>query len=96
LGVSNKKTQRGTNSNYKIYLNKIHEGVHLDETLNNVIEEKSKWKEIDFLKKLPVFEVKCEQKLPLEETIIPLMKRKILSFIYQTINNNLKNFDTNK
>jgi hypothetical protein len=90
------KKPKGELTNYKIYLNKIHEGVHLDETLNKIIEEKSKWKEIDFLKKLPVFEVKCEQKLPLEETIIPLMKRKILSFIYQTINNNLKNFDTNK
>lgn len=90
------KKQKKENSNYKIYLNKIHEGNHENETLNDVIETKSKWKDIEFVKKLPVFEVKCDQKLPLEETIIPLMKRKILSFIYQSINSNLKNFDTEK
>ena len=80
--------------NYKIYLKKIYEGIHGDETLNSIIETNSTWKELEFLKKLPVFEVKCTQELPLEETIIPIMKRKILSFIFQTINSNkIKNFD---
>jgi hypothetical protein len=90
------KKPKGEYSNYKIYLNKIHEDSHDKETLNDVIETKSKWKEIDFVKKLPVFEVKCEQQLPLEETIVPLMKRKILSIIYQSINGKIKNFDSNK
>jgi hypothetical protein len=80
--------------NYKLYLNKIHEGSHEEETLNTIIETKSKWKEVDFVKKLPVFEVKCEKPLPLEQTIIPMVKRKILSLIFQTVNTNkIKNFD---
>jgi hypothetical protein len=88
------KKPKKIDQNYKLYLNKIHEGPHEEETLNNIIDMKSKWKEIDFVKKLPVFEVKCEKPLPLEQTIIPMMKRKILSFIFQTVNTNkIKNFD---
>jgi len=88
------KKPKKIDQNYKLYLNKIHEGLHEEETLNTIIETKSKWKEVDFVKKLPVFEVKCEKDLPLEQTIIPMMKRKIMSFIFQTINTNkIKNFD---
>lgn len=80
--------------NYKIYLENIYEGIHKEETLNNIIETKSTWKEIDFVKKLPVFEVKCEQKLPIEETIIPIIKRKVLSLIFQSASlDKKKNFD---
>jgi hypothetical protein len=68
----------------KLSLNKIYEGSQEDETLNSVIEKNSQWKNIDFLKKLPVFEIKCSQNLPFEETIIPLIKRKILGLIYQS------------
>jgi hypothetical protein len=88
------KKPKGKLSTYKLYLNKIHEDSHDKETLNDIIETKSKWKDINFVKKLPVFEVKSEQRLPLEETIIPLMKRKILSIIYQNIGTSkIKNFD---
>ena len=88
------KKPKKVDQNYKLYLNKIHEGLHEEETLNTIIETKSKWKEVDFVKKLPVFEVKCEKDLPLEQTVIPMIKRKILSFIFQTVNTNkIKNFD---
>jgi hypothetical protein len=88
------KKPKKMDQNYKLYLNKIHEGSHEEETLNTIIETKSKWKEVDFVKKLPVFEVKCEKPLPLEQTIIPMVKRKILSIIFQTVNTNkIKNFD---
>jgi hypothetical protein len=88
------KKAKKDKDNYKLYLTKIHDGPHEEETLNNVIETESTWKDVDFVKKLPVFEVKCEQKLPLEQTIIPMVRRKILSFIYQSINlNKSKNFD---
>lgn len=80
--------------NYKIYLENIHEGIHEEETLNNIIETKSTWKEIDFVKKLPVFEVKCEQKLPIDETVVPIIKRKVLSLIFQSASlDKKKNFD---
>lgn len=78
------KKPKGVNTEYKTHLKKIHEGLHHEETLNLVIETKSTWKKVEFLKKLPVFEVKTTQKLPMDETIIPIMKRKIISLIYQS------------
>jgi hypothetical protein len=78
------KKPKGDYTEYKTHLKKIHEGLHHQETLNLVIETKSSWKKVDFLKKLPVFEVKITQKLPLEETIIPIMKRKLISLLYQS------------
>ena len=88
------KKPKGENLNYKNYLKKIHEGIHEEETLNSIIENKSSWKDIELVKKLPVFEVKCSQKLPLDETIIPIMKRKILSYIFQLSSaEKVKNFD---
>ncbi len=89
--------KKDENSNYSISVKKIHEGEHQKETLNDIIETNSTWKKIDFVKKLPVFEVKCEQKLPLEETIIPIMKRKLLAYIYDNISSKkVKNFDSEK
>ena len=88
------KKPKGEEGNHKIILKKIHEGEHDKETLSDIIETSSTWKEVDFVKRLPVFEVRSEQKLPLEETIIPLMKRKILSFIYQSVTSSkVKSFD---
>jgi hypothetical protein len=88
------KKTKDKNSDYKTHLRKIHEGLHHEETLNIVIETKSTWKGVDFLKKLPVFEVKITQKLPLEETIIPIMKRKTLTLIFQlTSAERTKKFD---
>ena len=33
----------------------------------------------------PVFELKCTDEYPINETLLPLFKRKILSYIFQTI-----------
>ena len=78
-----KKPKKGE-LNYKPVLKKIYEGVENEETLTSIIETKSTWKEIDFLKRLPVFEVKLTQELPLEETIIPIVKRKLLTYVFTT------------
>jgi hypothetical protein len=88
-----KKTNK-MDQNYKLQLTKIHEGPQDSETFNDIIETKSRWKEIDFFKKLPVFDVKCEKDLPLEQTIIPMIKRKILAIIFQSVSvDKIKNFD---
>jgi hypothetical protein len=36
-------------------------------------------------RKFPVFEVLCDEIFPLEETLVPIFKRKILSYILQTV-----------
>jgi hypothetical protein len=76
-----KKPKKGE-LNYKPILKKIYEGDENEETLTSIIEKKSTWKEIEFLKRLPVFEVKLTQELPLEETIIPIVKRKLLTYVF--------------
>lgn len=88
------KKSKKDDINYKLYLNTIYEGNKGEKTLNEIIETESKWKQIDFVKKLPVFEVKCDKDLPLNQTIIPMAKRKILSIIFQSTNlEKIKNFD---
>lgn len=76
--------KRSKTKEEKIILTEIYQGSQEEETLHSVIEKKSKWKNIDFVKKLPVFEVQCSQNFPVEETIIPLIKRKILGFLFQS------------
>lgn len=87
------KNQKKDKGNYKIYLNKIHEGIHEEETITNIITEKSTWKHVEFLKRLPVFEVRTTQKLPMNETVIPIFKRKIMAYIYQSIKDKENIFD---
>ena len=45
--------------------------------------------------KLPIFEVKSKVVFPMEQTFVPMIKRKILTFIFQIINSELiKSFDS--
>lgn len=61
--------------------------------LTEIIDNNTTWKDANY-KKFPVLEVKSDQSFPKNETFIPLMKRKAISFIIQkefTINTS--NFD---
>lgn len=46
--------------------------------VNNLI------KKLNFDSELPIFEVDCKTELPLDNTILPVFKRKVLSYIIQT------------
>jgi len=58
--------------------------------IKNIFNGKSKMKVQNLIKKLnfdntlPIFEVECKTNLPLENTILPVFKRKVLSYIIQT------------
>lgn len=69
----------------KTFLKIIHESEGSDLTPNDIIlnflSKDSKVK----THKYPVFEVLCNEIFPLEETLIPIFKRKIMSYITQTI-----------
>jgi hypothetical protein len=77
--------------NTKVIVKKIYDSVLEEETLISIIEKNSTWKDNDFLKHLPVFEVKSNQDFPIEETLVPIMKRKLMAYLLQLIN--LQNFD---
>jgi hypothetical protein len=77
----------------KTFLKLVYESSPSDLTPNEII--------LNFLSKdikvkshkYPVFEVLCSEVFPLEETLIPIFKRKIMSYITQTIkkeNNKVK------
>ena len=76
--------KRGSDES-KIYLNKIYEGNPEGQVLSEVISENTTWKENENQGKLPVFEVHSNEHFPLDETLVPMIKRKVLSYILQTL-----------
>ena len=71
--------------NNKTYLNLIYEDNPDELKLNYIIETFSKWNQIENYTEFPIFEMKCFQKFPMEQTLIPIMKRKILAYIFQVV-----------
>lgn len=66
-----------------IKLNLIYNGNKKDLTLNQIIENFSLLTEIQ-RKKAPVYEFKSEKEYPINETLLPLFKRRLVSHIYQS------------
>ena len=50
-------------------------------TINQIIDT---FGDLPLHKTLPVFEAKSEEKYPISETFLPLYKRKVLSYVFQT------------
>jgi hypothetical protein len=92
-----RKTKK-TDTQPKTYLKLIHETEDLNLTVNdfilNFLSKDSKVK----THKYPLFEVICNDVFPLEETLIPIFKRKVMSYISQTVKkekNTVKKLITN-
>jgi len=90
--IKSDKKDRSTN---RTYLNLIFDG-NVDEfTLTQIIETFSKWNQTEYYKQLPIFEIKCSQNFPFEETMVPIIKRKVMSYIFQIVNiEKINNFDS--
>jgi hypothetical protein len=89
-----KKRRGGVDSN-KTILTKIYESEPDDTTLLTIIENHSTFNKLKNYKSLPVFEMMCNQDFPMEQTVVPIMKRKIMSYIFQIVNMvKIKNFDS--
>lgn len=89
------KKPKGEKVNDKTYLKLIYEGEPSDITLQYIIDTHSSWIEIDGYKEFPIFEAKCIQPFPLESTIIPILKRKIMAYVFQVVNyEKINNFDS--
>jgi hypothetical protein len=72
-------------SEVKQYINLIYSDVKSDLTITEIIENFSDWNKSENLYKLPIFEVFSSEPYPLEHTLLPIFKRKMLSYISQTI-----------
>jgi hypothetical protein len=75
--VSDEKVYKyDINSKFNIIFN----GQVEDKKVTTIIDETTTWNEFSY-KKFPVFEVTTNQELPLNETFVPIMRRKIASNI---------------
>lgn len=81
--------------NNKTFIKNLYEGGKDGVILGNIISENSTWRDIEGFELLPIFEVKCSQNFPMEQTFVPMMKRKIMSYVFQIVNMEIiKNFDS--
>jgi hypothetical protein len=80
------KKIRGSKNDAKIYLNLIWEGDPQGLTMNSIISEKTSWSEQH--KTLPVFEVHSNENFPIDSTMVPMIKRKLLAYILQVVPRN--------
>ena len=75
-------------NDYKVYFHHIYSGVTDELTLDQIT---SNYKNLfsgftdQEISKFPIIEVTTTQNLPFTETLVPIFKRKILSYIMQTL-----------
>lgn len=89
------KKIKGDILNHKTIIREIYKGSPSELTLLSIIENNSTWKENDNCKNFPIFEAKCTHNFPMEQTLIPILKRKVTAYIYQIINTEkINSFDS--
>ena len=75
-----------SNNQTKTTLQSIYDGEYLDLTIPEIISKFSKTYEKNNESDFPIFEVLCNDIFPLEETLIPIFKRRVLAYVNQHIN----------
>jgi hypothetical protein len=91
------KQDRKDKSTTRTTLDLISQGGVDEKTMTEIIDQNSKWKDSEFYRQLPIFEVKCGQNFPFDETMVPIIKRKLMSYIFQVIDiKKLEDFDSKK
>lgn len=89
-----KRDRKQPNTN-KTSVKLIYENSPEDITLSSIIETNSSFAKTKNYKTFPVFEMQCSQDFPMEQTIVPIMKRKVVAYIFQILNlSKIKNFDS--
>ena len=88
-----KKTKKYSNN--KTLITQIFKGPPSELTLTFILETYSNWKDSEESKNYPVFYVRCEHNFPMEQTFIPILKRKITAHIFQILNlEKISSFDS--
>jgi hypothetical protein len=88
------KKSKGDKHSHKTYMTPIYEGSAEDLTVPEIIETFSTKNQTDYFKDLPIFEIQSSQNFPMEQTLVPIMKRKIMAYIFQIVNSErINNFD---
>jgi hypothetical protein len=88
------KKAKGDNHTHKTYLTLIYEGPYDENTIPELVEKYSNWNQTEHYKQLPIFEIQSSQNFPMDATLVPIMKRKIMSYVFQIVNTEkINNFD---
>ena len=72
-----------TENQTKTHLNVIYKGEQGELTIDKIISKFSKTYESNGENTYPIIEVNCNSIFPLKETLLPIFKRKILSYVNQ-------------
>lgn len=89
-----KKTKKDVN-NYRGVTKLIFQSKTEELSLTKIIQTFSKWNQQKNFNQIPIFEIKSNQKFPIDSTLLPIARRKILAFIFQTMNSiKQKSFDS--
>lgn len=75
-----------TKTNIKLIYNEPISDLTIIEIISNFVTSETKSKG----KKFPILEVSCDNIFPFEETMIPIFKRKVMSYISQSVKNEKK------
>ncbi len=67
----------------KTFVNLIYSEPKSNLTIPKIINTFSQWNNEDEVTKFPVFEMSCSDIFPMHETLLPLFKRKLISYINQ-------------
>lgn len=70
--------------NVKTYLKLIYEDTYGDKTISEIIDENSSFTKNKDYRSIPIFEAKCSGQFPMDSTFVPILKRKLTSYLYQT------------
>lgn len=70
----------------KTFLSLIYTGLTDEMTFSEILSKHSSWSDMENQKDYPVFEVRCTQDFPFQETFIPMVKRALMSYIFQVVN----------
>lgn len=63
----------------------IYEGNEIETPVQKLISQTSTTYKKNFESKYPVFEIKCNEIFPMKETLSPIIKRRVMSYIQQSI-----------
>jgi hypothetical protein len=90
-------TLRKFKGDAKMYMTLIWEGDPQGLKIFDICLEKTSWLDEEEVNKLPMFEITTNNKFPMEETLIPMIKRKVVNYILQSVpTKEIVYFDTSK
>ena len=79
------RKMKRTKSDAKIYFDMVWSGDPQGQRVTTLVKDATSWKDLVDFTKLPIFEVETNENFPFEQTLVPMLKRKLLAYILQSV-----------